>query len=447
MIPQAVARLAAGMYFRVGYHGAPVPTTGPVLLVANHPNSLLDPLLVLAAARRPVRFLAKAPLFTDRKVGWLVRGFGAIPVYRASDDPAQMGRNAEMFRAVHVALAAGDAVGLFPEGISHSEAALAPLKTGAARIALGAAAAVGAFPVVPVGLVFRDKERFRSEAQVVTGTPVPWDDLAHSGAEDAEAVHLLTERIGRALAALTVNLDHWRDAPIVATAMAIWAAERAERVGPEDEAARRDLTVRILATVRRDHDVEGEDLAADVARHARRLARLHLVPADLAADLGARSSVRWGAARIPLLLPLPVMLALAGWVLFWVPWRLTGAVVARIPLAQDTRSTWKLMVGSGLYLTWVLVLAVLAGWLTAWYIGVLVAALVPLIGVVGLRLREHWRGSWRDLRRWVLLRSRRTLADRLRHEQCELHQRLGRLLQRLTPASAEVAPTSARRSP
>jgi hypothetical protein len=171
------------------------------------------------------------------------------------------------------------------------------------------------------------------------------------------------------------------------------------------------------------------------------------VPADLRADLGARSSARWSAARIPLLLPLPMLLALTGWALFWVPWRLTGAVVARIPLAPDTRSTWKLMVGAGVYLAWVLGLALLAGWLAGWHVGGLVAALVPLVGVVGLRLREHWRGSWRDLRRWTLLRSRRALADRLRQEQCELHLRLGRLLHRLAPASAGTAPTSARRSP
>ena len=67
-----------------------------MLLVANHPNSLLDPAMVAVAARRPVRFLAKAPLFSDRLVGFLVRGAGSIPVYRKSDDPSQVGRNEEM---------------------------------------------------------------------------------------------------------------------------------------------------------------------------------------------------------------------------------------------------------------------------------------------------------------------------------------------------------------
>ncbi|MDQ3556229.1 MAG: 1-acyl-sn-glycerol-3-phosphate acyltransferase, partial [Gemmatimonadota bacterium] len=135
-----LASLAARTFYHLRISGEPPPSAGPVLLVANHPNSLLDPALVAAAARRPVRFLAKAPLFSDPRVGWLVRGSGAVPVYRRADDPSAMGRNDDTFRAVWEALALGDAVGIFPEGTSHSAPGLVTLKTGAARIALGAAA-------------------------------------------------------------------------------------------------------------------------------------------------------------------------------------------------------------------------------------------------------------------------------------------------------------------
>jgi len=442
-----LARLAAAIYYRIEYAGAAVPPRGPVLLVANHPNSLLDPMLVLAASGRPLRFLAKAPLFEDPKVGWLVRAFGSIPVYRAADDPSRMARNDEMFRAVHAALAAGDAVALFPEGISHSEPALAPLKTGAARIAIGSSALVGgAFPLVPVGLVFRDKERFRSRAQVVVGDPVRWDDLAGRGVHDPEAVRELTERVARALAALTVNLESWLDAPVVDTAMAIWAAEEGRTATPPEEAAWRGITARLLATVRALGDAEGEQLVRDVSRHARRLARLHLAPGDLHADTDHAAALRWSAARLPVVMPLPLLVAAAGWVLFWVPYRLTGWVVGRFPLAPDTRSTWKLLVGAGVYLVWLVVLAVVVGLGFRWYIGMLVLLAAPGVGMLGLRLREHWRGSWRDLRRWLLLRSRRRLVAGLRDEQRALHARLGRLLERLAPHPQEAHAIPERRS-
>src|SRR3990170_9112737 len=181
VLPHA-SRAAAAVCYRIRYGGAPVPRGGLFLLVATPPNSLLDPMLVAAAAGRRVRFLAKAPLWDDGKTAWLVRGAAAIPVYRRADDPGQMDRNEDAFRAVHAALAGGAAVGIFPEGLSHSEPALAPLKTGAARIALGGATlAGGAFPVIPVGLVFRRKDVFRSEALVLTGAAVAWGDLAAPG--------------------------------------------------------------------------------------------------------------------------------------------------------------------------------------------------------------------------------------------------------------------------
>ena len=136
-------QLAVRTFYRFEVVGEPVPADGAVLVVANHPNSLIDPGAVAATARRPVRFLAKAPLFSDPLVGWLIRASGSIPVYRRQDDPGQLERNEEMFRAVHGALESGSAVALFPEGRSHSDPSLSELKTGAARIALGAVPALG----------------------------------------------------------------------------------------------------------------------------------------------------------------------------------------------------------------------------------------------------------------------------------------------------------------
>ena len=213
-----IANAAARVYYRLTIAGERAPARGPVLFVANHPNSLIDPLLVCAAARRPVRFLAKAPLFGDAKTGWMVRAVGAIPVYRRQDDPALMDRNADMFRAAHDALGRGAAVGIFPEGQSHSEPSMVQLRTGAARILLGTLAAHGVrVPIVPVGLVFHDKAIFRSPALVVVGEPVPW--------EDAGEVRELTERIATALREVTLNLERWEDRPLVETAVAIWDAE------------------------------------------------------------------------------------------------------------------------------------------------------------------------------------------------------------------------------
>jgi glycerol-3-phosphate O-acyltransferase/dihydroxyacetone phosphate acyltransferase len=424
-----IARLAARVYYRIRFGGAPVPATGPVLLVANHPNSLLDPTLVVASAGRPVRFMAKAPLFSDRKIGWLVRAAGAIPVYRRTDDPTQMARNEDAFRAVFEALRSGSAVGIFPEGISHSEPSMAPLKTGAARIALGAASLIGrAFPIVPVGLTFRSKDTFRSEALAVRGAPVRWEDLSQRGTEDADAVRELTARIDASLRAITINLSSWEDRPLVECAVQIWEAERDEPSREGERLARLEYTTKVLADIRVQQDASGSSLVADVERHDSRLTRLGLRPGDLYADVGAARGVKWAVRRIHLLLPLGIVLAVVGAALFWVPYQLTGMIVGRMRLPEDVRSTWKLLIGIVLYVLWLLALVAVAATTFGWLAAFLTLILVPVVAIAGLTVRENWRDAWDDARRFFLIRSRGSLIEKLRAEQKRLAGRLDTLI-------------------
>ena len=86
--------------------GGPVPD-GPLLVVANHPNSLMDPLVLLRVLDRPTRPLAKAPLFDQRVLGHILKAMGGLPVYRKQDYPDQMQRNRGTFDAAVGALKAG----------------------------------------------------------------------------------------------------------------------------------------------------------------------------------------------------------------------------------------------------------------------------------------------------------------------------------------------------
>ena len=419
-----LGRLAAHIYYRVRFTGPAIPA-GPVLLVANHPNSLIDPTLVVAAGSRPVRFLAKAPLFADRKTSWMVKAAGAIPVYRRSDDPTQMSRNEDAFRAVFDVLASGAVVGVFPEGVSHSEPGMVPLKTGAARIALGAAAQLGqVISIVPVGLCFRAKEIFRSDAFVVRGFPVAWGDLAARGPDDADAVRELTARIDKALRGVTINLAAWEDQPVVETALRVWEAERDTPSRDAERLQRMAYTTKLLAQTRATGDPAGLALIEDVRRHDRRLRWLGLRPSDLGADVGTDRAVSWAARRLHLLLPLGVVVAVIGAVLFWVPYRLTGFLVGRLPLQPDTRSTWKLLLGLVAYALWLILLVWFSAVTIGWMAALAGLVLIPTVAVVGLYMRENWRTTVDDVRRFLLLRTRGELVGKLREEQRDLASRL-----------------------
>jgi len=175
-----------------------IPATGPVLLAANHPNSLIDPVLLGIAARRPVRLLAKAPLFAVPVFGDVLRALGMVPAYRGSDDARQVARNVESLALAARALAAGHVMGIFPEGRSHDEARLALVRSGVARLALqGLAQGARDLVVVPVGINYERKERFRSAVWLKVGRPVHvgrWLGM-HAGDEH------------RAMRALTAELD------------------------------------------------------------------------------------------------------------------------------------------------------------------------------------------------------------------------------------------------
>lgn len=410
-----VAGVAIHTFYRFRIEGEESPAEGPVLFVANHPNSLADPAFVAAAARRPVRFLAKAPLFTDRLVGWLIRASGAIPVYRRKDDPSLMGKNESSFEAVHDALASGSAVGIFPEGISHSAPALAELRTGAARIALGASGEIGGFPIMPVGMVLREKGRFRSEAVAIVGSAVEWSDLEARPEVDSEAVRELTGRIDRALRAVTVNVERQEDLPTVECAEALYAAELDLSRSAEDRVRRMREVSETLAAYRREDPERIDSLYQAVDRFRLSLESLGLGPDDLDETPDRLASAGWFVRRLALFL-LGGPLAVAGAILFFVPYRLTD-LIGRLPgLTPDVQSTWKILGGTLLYLVWTVLLAVLAGslWGPLAAIGCFLG--LPLLALATTGVRDSWVDARRDAHRYAaFLRDEQELARLREH--------------------------------
>lgn len=419
-----VARAAVHAFYRFEAGGERPPSEGPVLFVANHPNSLVDPAFVAASAGRPVRFLAKAPLFTDRLVGWLMRASGAIPVYRRQDDPALMDLNLSTFAAVHEALAAGDAVGIFPEGISHNRPALAELRTGAARIALGAAGRLdGAFPIVPIGMVLRDKARFRSAALAIVGASVEWADLAGRSEEDTEAVRALTARIGGALRDVTVNLEGWDDLETVECAEALYAAELDLARSPDERVRRLREVSDTLAHYRRADPERIDSLYRAVLRFQGSLETLGLDPDALDEVPGAGTAIGWFARRLGLFL-VGGPLAAAGAVLFFVPYRVTGWIARQPGLDPDVRSTWKILAGTVCYGVWIVLLATIAGlWLGP---AAVLACLfgLPLIALATAGVRDSWVDARLDLRRYRALLSGGEELERLREHRRVLAESL-----------------------
>ena len=191
--------------------GERVPPQGPLLILANHPNALIDPLLVGTTVNRRVLLTAKATLFEQPALGALLHAVGVVPLRRAKDEfrdgalvPASPERNAYAFQLVTAALREQQVVLVFPEGISHDDPMLAPLKSGAARMAVQARTeGVAGVRLLPMGLVFEQKERPDSRVLVRVGDALDLDAwLAERETVDAQE---LTETLETRLRGVTLN--------------------------------------------------------------------------------------------------------------------------------------------------------------------------------------------------------------------------------------------------
>jgi len=189
-------------------HRDRLQTPGPLLMVSNHPNTLMDPLVTAANRRQPIAFLAKSTFFKNPVSRAVLISGNSIPIYRRQDvetgaeatTPEQLAaQNEATFGKCYDYLGKGGTVMIFPEGTSVSERRLRPLKTGAARIALGAEARHDfklGLRVLPVGINYFDPQQFRSDVLINVAPPIRVADYAEAYRQDpTAAADQLTEDI------------------------------------------------------------------------------------------------------------------------------------------------------------------------------------------------------------------------------------------------------------
>jgi 1-acyl-sn-glycerol-3-phosphate acyltransferase len=436
-VVRRLASMAVRVFFRdvevVGIER--VPKDGPVLFVANHVNSLVDPALLLGCLPRAPSFLAKSTLWQNPIVKPFLNAAGAVPVYRRQDEGVDSSRNVETFERCYELLARGQSIALFPEGVSHDEPRLQPLRTGVARIALEAERRHGpiGLRIVPIGLVFDDKETFRSRALVLVGNPVTVEEATPGRKEaDAADVHRLTDAVATGLFEVTPNYESWQQARLIERAAALFSR-------PVSRDTRRSRLAEVLPIAHAFRDIqswlakrEPERLAQvvdDLRRYDRLLEAAGLRDEQVAATY-PRSVIAWYLVRTLTQLVLWLPLAVIGTALNWLPYRLVGSVAARIAESKDTYATYKLFSAWFLFpLCWV-VEAMLAFWLAGRGGAAVMALAAPSTGYAALRFHERRRDLAAEARAFVLLRSRRKGVDEITRRRHKLVRDVNDLVDR-----------------
>jgi 1-acyl-sn-glycerol-3-phosphate acyltransferase len=183
-----------------------IPVSAPLLIAVNHQNALVDSLIVGWVVPRRIVMTAKATLLSNPLIALVFRVLGVVPLRRVSDEaresngpPVDRSRNTGAFEEILNLLGKSGAVLIFPEGKSHNEVGLEPLKTGLARLALQARdkRSIKGVTILPLGLVFEDKGVPGTIAGVHVGEPIEMDSWPNT---DHVA---LTEEIAKRLRAVS----------------------------------------------------------------------------------------------------------------------------------------------------------------------------------------------------------------------------------------------------
>ena len=414
----------ASIFYDLERRGGAIPD-GPLLITANHPNALLDPLVVFRVAHRHARPLAKAPLFKHPLIGPFLRILDGLPVYRKQDDAALMAQNDRTFDAAVEALRRGEAIQIYPEGQSHSGPALTPLRTGAARIAFQAEQAADwqlGLKILPLGLTYTRKPFFRGRAIAIVGTPFTVAHLRERYETDPQgAVRELTAEITRCLETVTLNLSRAEDLDLIDAAERLYARERGhagwrerEQLGERIPRLRRFAEG--LAWLRARDPRRHDRIARAIERYRRTTLRLGAGDeADVPPSYEVTTVGRYILSEIvPLALGLP--LAIIGSLAWVLPYLAPRPVLALVRPPHDGIATWKLSAAILAFpLMWLAWIAL--AWASGGFAWALIAAVaLPALGIFTIAWYDRWRVIREDATLFLRVGGRPKLLERLARE-------------------------------
>jgi len=333
-------------------HRERVPVTGPVILVSNHPNTMMDPLLVALLSGRNPHFLGKSTLFASRIARWFFASVHVLPVYRREDAEQDMSKNTEIFQRCFESLAAGNALVIMPEGISQMDGTLHEIKTGTARIGLGAENQYNfelGVQIIPTGINYSSPTDFFSDVHCRFGRPITLDDLQELYRKDAyEAVYQVTNQIRDALEKLTTSVASPESAEVLQNLQEIYKLELTVDPNIQGDQSNQNFSVtkgmaEAINWYQRLHPAEFRKLDGRMTAYLAKIEGLELRDDLLSTARGQKTVLKRFLGMLGALGGLPFYL----WGLLnnYIPFRFPAWLVTRLATEIEYLSTIKMLSG------------------------------------------------------------------------------------------------------
>jgi hypothetical protein len=356
-------------------------------------------------------------------IGYLVKALDSLPVYRRQDEGEDVTKNQETFVGARKLLARGGTIGICPEGVSHDEPGLRPIKTGAARISLAAVSTneVSELKVVPAGLYYTSKTSFRSDALLYFGKPIDVEPvtLEADGTPPREAVRALSHRIETALREVILDAKHEEELQTTARAERIFSSASYDDSGEslKTELRLQQRFIKAYSVLQQRQPERLRRLELRMIRFEEELQQAGVDPDELSPP-GSTLRVVAAIIRRSLLFLLMLGPAIIGTIAHYPAYKLGGYLARTISKdSDDVISTVKIISEMLLFpLTWI-VLAVLGYIYFGWWAVAAVLLVIPISGYIAIVFFEELDKSIAGVRvlTYFLVRRRffvRLLAER-----------------------------------
>ncbi|MCW3070437.1 MAG: hypothetical protein JWO44_327 [Bacteroidetes bacterium] len=330
-----------------------IPASGPVIILANHPSTFMDPIVVASVINRKVFFLGKGELFRGAFAKWLLPKMNIIPVYRKQDDPTQMNKNADTFKKCFEHLENGGAILIFPEGVSITERKLKPVKTGAARIALGAEARNDfklGVKVVNIGLNYADPHKFNRDLFINIEQPLEALNYAAGFSKDEfAAAEELTEDIRKQLESLVISIQDSKTDELVKDIETLYKynLRKARGISGKDSESEFAITQNIVKAVNYYSETEPafvEAMRSRTRNYLESLKELDIEDEDISRNRSNASFIGTNIrALLFLVLGFPVYLY--GLINNYIPFEIPGLLAGKIAKSKDFRGAIGMVLG------------------------------------------------------------------------------------------------------